>query len=55
MHRGGAQVLRPNGVEFLNEGHVVFLAGTNHAIKSARAVLKNEGDDTDDESQPPSS
>jgi CPA2 family monovalent cation:H+ antiporter-2 len=55
MHRGGAEVLLPNGLEVLNEGDVVFLAGTNHAIKSARAVLKNEDYDTDEESQPPSS
>jgi hypothetical protein len=39
LHRGGREVLLPNGHEALGEGDLVFLAGTNHAVKSARAIL----------------
>jgi CPA2 family monovalent cation:H+ antiporter-2 len=39
LHRGGQEVLLPNGHERLGAGDVVFLAGTNHAVKSARALL----------------
>jgi CPA2 family monovalent cation:H+ antiporter-2 len=40
LQRGGEEVLLPNGRQKLLEGDVVFLAGANHAVKEARAILK---------------
>lgn len=43
LHRDGNEVLLPNGSEVLGVGDVLFLAGTNQAVKEARAMLR--GDD----------
>jgi CPA2 family monovalent cation:H+ antiporter-2 len=40
LRRTGEEVVLPNGHEMLDEGDVVFLAGTNHAVKAARSMLK---------------
>ncbi|HEY8509444.1 MAG TPA: cation:proton antiporter, partial [Steroidobacteraceae bacterium] len=43
LHKDGTEVLLPNGSEVLGEGDVLFLAGTNQAVREAKSLLKAPG------------